>query len=210
MDTQAIVAAVEAERLGLADDLDGLTADDWAAASLCEGWTVRDVVAHLTLATRISPVSAFLGVVKARGDINRMIGDSARARSGRFEPAELVAQLRETAGSPKRPLGTKPADPLVDALVHAQDVLRPVGRTRAMAPERVGPALEHVFASGFYGAATRFAGLRLTATDHEWSHGEGPEVRGPSGELLLIATGRPAGLGALSGDGVDEVRTRLG
>ncbi|GAA1847171.1 maleylpyruvate isomerase family mycothiol-dependent enzyme [Pseudonocardia ailaonensis] len=209
MDTQAIIAAVEAERLGLADALDGLGAADWAAASLCEGWTVRDVAAHLTLATRLSPVSAFLGVLKARGDINRMIGDSARARSGQFEPAELVAQLRETAGSPKRPLGTKPTDPLVDSLVHAQDMLRPLGRTREMAAERVAPALDHVFTSAFYGAATKFAGLRLAATDHEWSHGSGPEVSGPAGELLLIATGRPAGLAALSGEGVDEVRRRV-
>jgi len=209
MDVHEIVSAVETERLGLAEDLDGLTAQDWTAPSLCAGWTTQDVVAHLTLATRLSPVAAVLGVVRARGDINTMIGDSARRRSGEYAPAALVAQLRATAGSAKRPLGTRPPDPLVDVLVHGQDVLRPVGRTRAMPPERVGPALDHVFASTFYGAAKRWAGLRLVATDREWAHGEGPEVRGPSGELLLIATGRPAGLEALSGPGLDQARARL-
>ncbi|WP_029928152.1 maleylpyruvate isomerase family mycothiol-dependent enzyme [Nocardia otitidiscaviarum] len=38
------------ERLSLADFLDGLTADDWNRDSLCDGWTVHDVLAHVALA----------------------------------------------------------------------------------------------------------------------------------------------------------------
>lgn len=54
MDREAIRRAVEAERRDLADLLDRLAPADWDVGSLCAGSTVRDVVAHLTLATRLS------------------------------------------------------------------------------------------------------------------------------------------------------------
>lgn len=209
MDRQAIVRAVEAERRDLADLLDRLAPADWDVDSLCAGWTVRDVVAHMTLATRLSKPAAVLGVLRARGDINRMIGDAARRRAAEFGPAELVAQLRATAGSARRPLGSQPADPLVDLLVHGQDIARPLGRTRTMPLERVLPALEHVWSSSFYGARKRFSGLRFVATDLDWSAGEGPEVRGPGGELLLLLTGRDAGLDGVDGPGAAEAVARL-
>jgi uncharacterized protein (TIGR03083 family) len=210
VDREAIQRAVEAERRDLADLLDRLAPADWEVGSLCPDWTVRDVVAHLTLATRLSKRAAVLGVVRARGDVNRMIHDAARRRAAEFEPAELVAQLRATAGSARRPFGTRPPDPLVDLLVHGQDIARPLGRTRPMPVVRVRPALEHVWSSSFYGARRRFAGLRLVATDLAWSAGEGPEVRGPGGELLLVLTGRRAGLDGLDGPGVAEAAARLG
>jgi uncharacterized protein (TIGR03083 family) len=210
MEHDDILLAIEAERLGVADLLDGLSATDWATRSLCEAWTIRDVVAHLTLTTRLSALSAVVGVLRARGDINRMIDDSARRRAREFEPIELVEQLRETAGSPRRPLGTQPTDPLIDIVVHGQDIARPLGRERAMPVERVVPALEHVWASSFYGAAKRFDGLRFVASDASWSAGNGDEeVTGPAGELLLVSTGRPAGLGALSGSGAVDAGARL-
>jgi uncharacterized protein (TIGR03083 family) len=209
VDRDAILRAVEAERRDLADLLDRLAPADWDAESLCANWTVRDVVAHLTLVTRLSKPAAVLGVLRARGDIHKMIGDAARRRAAEFTPAELVAQLRATAGSARRPLGAQPPDPLVDILVHGQDIARPLGRHRAMPPERVQPALEHVWSSSFYGARKRFAGLRFVATDVDWSAGEGAEVRGPSGELLLLLTGRPAGLDGLDGPGAAEAADRL-
>jgi len=209
VDRDAIVRAIEAERRELADLLDRLTPADWDVASLCRGWTVRDVVAHMTLTTRLSRAAAVFGVLRARGDINRMIGDAARRRAAEFAPPELVAQLRATAGSARRPLGTQPPDPLVDVLVHGQDIARPLGRTREMPAERVLPALEHVWSSSFYGARKRFPELRFAATDLPWSAGDGAEVRGPGGELLLVLTGRAAGLAALDGPGAAEVAARL-
>jgi uncharacterized protein (TIGR03083 family) len=206
VDRDAILRAVEAERRDLADLLDRLAPADWDVESLCADWTVRDVVAHLTLVTRLSKPAAVLGVLRARGDIHKMIGAAARRRAAEFTPAELVAQLRATAGSARRPLGAQPSDPLVDILVHGQDIARPLGRDRPMQPERVQPALEHVWSSSFYGARKRFAGLRFVATDVDWSAGEGAEVRGPSGELLLLLTGRSADLG---GPGAAQAASRL-
>ena len=62
---------------------------------------------------------------------------------------------------------------------------------------------------GFVGAKQRVAGLRLVATDVDWSHGSGPEVSGPGEALLLAASGRPAGLPELDGEGVAVLRERL-
>jgi hypothetical protein len=62
---------------------------------------------------------------------------------------------------------------------------------------------------GFVGAKKRVAGLRLVATDVGWSHGDGPQVTGPGEAILLAASGRPAGLEDLSGDGVATLRSRV-
>ncbi|TMR31190.1 maleylpyruvate isomerase family mycothiol-dependent enzyme [Nonomuraea zeae] len=200
---------VEAERLDLADLLDTLADHEWQAKSLCAGWTVRDVVAHLTLADREFATTA-LRMIRARGNFERVTEDMARERALRYSPAELVAQLRETAGRPRRFPMSSAMDPLTDILVHGQDIARPLGRERPMPVGRALPALRHVWTSFFYGTRKRFAGLRLVAADADWAGGEGPlEVRGPAGDLLLIATGRPAGLAGLTGDGVSEAAARL-
>ncbi|MFG6192134.1 maleylpyruvate isomerase family mycothiol-dependent enzyme [Nonomuraea sp. JJY05] len=188
-----ILAWTKAERLGLAAFLEDLDDHEWDAASLCDGWTVRDVAAHLTLSTRTTLFVAIKGAIRARGDFNRMVADLARERAARFQPRELIAQLRETAGSARRAPGASPLDPLVDALVHGQDMARPLGRTREMPAEPAVAALDHVAASRFYGGRELLRTTRLIATDAGWSAGEGPrEVRGPAADLLLLATGRRA------------------
>ena len=211
MDALEIRRIVEAERLSLCDVLEGLDGAHWATPSLCAGWTVHEVVAHLTLPTRTSFLGMVLGMARARGDFDRMADGSARRRAARFDPPALVAQLRETAGSPRRMPGSSPVDPLIDILVHAQDVCRPLGIVRRMPVPGAVVALAHVSGSTFYGGPARLDGLRLTATDSGWTHGpqEGPAVRGTTQDLLLIATGRPVGLDGLHGDGVDTLRSRL-
>lgn len=210
MDRAEMQAAITSERLRLADVLDELAPEEWRTPSLCTAWTVKDVVAHMTLTSRLTRPAAIRGMLAARFDINRFIADAARARAAQYSPAELVAQFRESAASMRRPIGTKPMDPLVDVLGHGQDITRPLHRTLAMRPEHVVPALEFALSTRFYGATRRLAGLRLVATDADWSSdGDGRELRGPAGDLLLVATGRPAGLAALEGPGVEELTPRL-
>ncbi|WP_219825500.1 maleylpyruvate isomerase family mycothiol-dependent enzyme [Nonomuraea typhae] len=201
---------MEAERLSLAGLLGTLTRDEWAAPSLCPGWSVRDVVAHLTLADREFTRTA-LRVLRARGDFDRVTGDMARERARKYSPAELVAQFRETAGRPRRFPMSGALDPLTDILVHAQDIARPLGRDHPMPLDRALPALHHVWSSVFYGTRKRFTGLRLSATDAAWSAGDGPlTIRGPVAGLLLLSTGRRAALPGLTGDGLREATARLG
>ena len=79
-----------------------------------------------------------------------------------------------------------------------------------MAAPRAVPALQHAATSRFYGARKRFRGIRLTATDADWTLGDGSlQVHGPVSDLLLVATGRPAGLQNLTGDGLPTVTERL-
>jgi uncharacterized protein (TIGR03083 family) len=199
---------VAAERLALADELEGLTDEQWATPSLCAGWTVRDVAAHLTLSTRTTVPRFVWATLKARGDVDRAFADEARERAGRFTTAELITQLREMARVDRRLRLSGPLDPLNDLLVHRQDIAVPLGRTVDPPVERVAPCLPFIWAAPFVGAAKRFAGLRLVATDSGWTEGEGPELRGPASGLLLALNGRPAGLERLEGPGLELAQTR--
>ncbi|MEO3926401.1 maleylpyruvate isomerase family mycothiol-dependent enzyme [Micromonosporaceae bacterium B7E4] len=206
MDPEKIFEWTVAERLSLADFLDGLDEHEWRVTSLCPDWTVHDVVAHLTLSTRTTVRDLLVGVIRSGGSFNRMEARMARERAARFGSAELVAQFRESADSRRRSPGSGPLDPLVDALVHGQDIARPLDRARTMPLEPALAGLEYARRSSFYGARKRFRGTRLVATDLDWSAGDGPdEVRGPVADLLMLATGRAAGLATLSGRGAERI-----
>ncbi|MGY1896829.1 maleylpyruvate isomerase family mycothiol-dependent enzyme [Nocardia gipuzkoensis] len=210
MDLGKIMMWTRAERLGVADFLDDLHHHEWAADSLCPGWTVHDVSAHLTLSNRVTLGATIAGVVRARGDWNRMTERMARDRASRYTPAELIAQLREGAGWTRRAPGAGPLDPLVDTMIHGQDIARPLGRRRDMPAEQAVVALEHVLRSPFYGSKKRLRGVRVVATDAEWSAGSGPEeIHGPLSDSLLLATGRAAGLAGVTGAGVQRLAQAL-
>ncbi|GLY47981.1 maleylpyruvate isomerase family mycothiol-dependent enzyme [Lentzea sp. NBRC 102530] len=187
-----IMKWLEAERLGVADLLEDLTDDEWQRETLCAGWTVQVMAAHLTTSTRTGWGDVLTGIVRARFDWERMEDLKARAIAARFTRSELIAQIRATAASPKRAPMAAPIDPLVDFLVHGQDVARPLGRVREMPPEPARAALEHVLKSPFWGARKRFRDTGI------------PDL--PAPELLLLATGRKLSTG---GDNtVDDSNTR--
>lgn len=197
-----IRAWTETERRSFADLLESLGERDWSARTLCTEWTVHAMAGHLAQTTRNRLKDTLAGIVKARGNWDRMNTDQAIAYAARYTPAELVAQIREDAGSARRSPGAKPVDPLADVLIHGQDVARPLGIDRPMPEKPAIAALEHLLVSPFWGAKKRCRDLRLIATDAGWSGGAGTEeVRGPLADLLLSVSGRNAGLAALTGPG---------
>jgi uncharacterized protein (TIGR03083 family) len=206
----AVDAAVSAERRRLADSVADLTDEQWATPSLCAAWTVRDVIAHLTVTTRLTVPRLLRAAVRARGSFDRMAVDLAAVRAAAYTTAELVAQLRESADSTRRFPGSAPMDPLMDLVVHGQDVARPLGRRHVSPPEVVAACLVHVATNRFMGGPRRLAGVRLVSTDSGWTLGDGAELRGPDVDLLLVAAGRRAGLAALDGPGTAVVAGRLG
>ncbi|MBW0118313.1 maleylpyruvate isomerase family mycothiol-dependent enzyme [Pseudonocardia abyssalis] len=210
LDRPAVDAAVAAERHRLADHVTGLTDEQWRTPSLCCAWTVRDVVAHLTTTTRTTVPGLLRAAVRARGDFDRMEIDLAAGRAAAHTTAELVGLLRESADSRRRFPGSAPLDPLMDLVVHGQDIARPLGTPYDSPPEVVAAALAHVATNRFMGAPRRLAGVRLVSTDTGWTLGAGPEVRGRDIDLLLVASGRPAGLDALDGPGLALLAGRLG
>ncbi|MFD5093648.1 maleylpyruvate isomerase family mycothiol-dependent enzyme [Amycolatopsis thailandensis] len=202
MNDGEILAWTETERLSFADLLGSLAEHDWSVTTLCTEWTVHAMAAHLAQSTRNRLKDTLVGIVKAKGNWDRMNVDQAIAYGARFSPAELVAQIREDAGSPRRSPGAKPVDPLADVLIHGQDVARPLGIARPMPEQPAIASLEHLLVSPFWGAKKRCRDLKLIATDAEWSGGAGPEeVRGPLVDLLLAVSGRSTGLATLTGPG---------
>ncbi len=205
MQPDEIWTIVEQERLALADLLDGLTAEQWETPSLCSSWRVRDVVAHLVLATKFTVPVLVFELIRARGNVDRLIADTAIRYAAKPIP-ELAAESRAIAPSRKHAIGTTPVDRLMDTLVHFQDIAVPLGVRREMPAAAARVSLERVWAT--FGADRKFAGLRFEATDSGWSAGAGPLVAGPTSALLLTATGRRIGFAELSGDGVAAAQAR--
>jgi len=200
---------VRAERAALVDDLSGLSDEQWEVPSLCGGWTVHDVAAHLVDNARTTRVGIVLAMVRARFDFDRQ-NDQGVAREKGATPAQTLQRLREVVGrttTPPAPLDSR----LVEEVAHGEDVRRPLGLTRAYPEEAVVRALAHQLRTpvGLGGGKQRAAGLRLVADDADWSHGEGPEVRGPLVSLLMVVSGREQALDDLAGPGVARLRSAL-
>jgi uncharacterized protein (TIGR03083 family) len=201
---------IDAQRLALADLLDDLADDEWRQPSLCAGWTVRDVAAHLTL--QQLRVRDLMGVVpRWRGTMDRTIASEARRRAA-LPTAQVVAEIRGMVGSQRRNAGVTEKETLTDILVHSQDIAIPLGRPLPMAPGAAAIAASRCLSMRWPPPlkASRIARrFTLTATDTTWSAGDGPEVRGPMAALLLVITGRRAALAQLTGPGVAELGRRL-
>ncbi|WP_233492501.1 maleylpyruvate isomerase family mycothiol-dependent enzyme [Blastococcus sp. TF02A-30] len=209
MDADAVWTTIDRERLELADLLDGLTDEEWERPSLCAGWRVRDVVAHLALA-HTGPARAAVDLARARGSLPRMIHDTA-VRHAELPPAALVAQIRAMAGSRRTAPGVSHLEPLLDVLVHGQDIALPLGRSRPMPVDAAATAATRVWTMPWpmattFSARRRLRGLRLTATDADWAAGDGEPVEGPIEALLLLLTGRTAALDRLTGAGAARLR----
>jgi uncharacterized protein (TIGR03083 family) len=197
---------IDKSRGELADLLDSLKADEWDKFSLCTAWKVKDVAGHLTMDVR--PRTIFPGLVKKGFRFNKFNEDAAR-ENGRKPPAELVSDLRNLIGQRIRPPFTKTKDVLTDTLVHTQDIKRPLGRPNTFPTDRWVVVADFIKDHRFYGTTKKRAGLRLKATDVDWSVGEGALVEGPIEAIVMALMGRSPALADLSGDGVETLRSRL-
>ncbi|GIH97891.1 maleylpyruvate isomerase family mycothiol-dependent enzyme [Planobispora siamensis] len=211
MNQQEIWAALEIERRGLADMLDGLSPEDWDRPSLCEGWRVREVAAHLAMSVEVKVGRVLVEFVRARGSFNRVVRDTAVRHARRQSTGDIVEEIRKTAVSHSRAFGTKPLDPLFDALVHGQDIAVPLRIGRTMPLEAARVCATHIWERGFlFHPQRRLRGLRLVATDTDWAVGEGEVVQGPVQALLLLMSGRStAALPDLDGAGMPAPSSRI-
>jgi uncharacterized protein (TIGR03083 family) len=211
MDVDSSWRVIASERRSLADLLEQLTGEQWETPSLCSGWRVRDVAAHIAMVpTAPGPLAMARGAIRARGNFNRLNHELA-VRHARRPTADIVAELRGEADSRRLPSVTSVTNLGFDILVHGQDIAIPLGVTRPMPPDAAKAGAARVWAMGWpFWARRRLRGYRLIATDTIWSAGAGAEVHGPIDALLLLLTGRPAGLTRLTGDGVNTLRERIG
>jgi uncharacterized protein (TIGR03083 family) len=211
MNDDQIWSAIFAQRAAVTDLLDSLSDDEWRRPSLCEGWTVRDVAAHLTM--QQLGLRDALGVMRHwRGNMDRATQQAARARAATLSTGEIVAELRRTNRTRRHNVGVTRLETLIDILVHSQDIAIPLGRPFDLAPDAAAVATTRVLSMRWpppLPSARKLAGFRLAATDVTWSFGAGPEVRAPMGALLLLACGRLTALPGVSGDGAAGLTARL-
>lgn len=209
MDRDESWRVIDQQRSVLADLLETLGPGALATPSLCEGWTVRDVGAHLSMAATTSTGEVLRWMVRCRGSFDRVIHESAVERARR-PTDQIVADLRGIVGSRRLAPGTFWRDPLLDIVVHGQDIARPLGLTVDPPAEAARTAAEWAWQRRFpFFPSRRLRGVCLVADDIEWTRGSGAELRGPVVSLLLLSTGRPAGLEGLSGPGLDLARDRF-
>ncbi|MEU0950202.1 maleylpyruvate isomerase family mycothiol-dependent enzyme [Streptomyces canus] len=190
LDTDELWQIVDRERTSLADLLEGLSPEQWETRTRCGDWRVREVAAHLTVAARFSCGQVVREMVRARGNWNRMIHDSA-VREAELPVAEIIANLRSIIGSRRLAPTTSPHEPLLDLLVHGQDIALALGRERPVPSVAARDAAERVWTMRFPPRPWPLPKARLVATDIAWTRGAGEEIRGPVTSLLLLLTGRP-------------------
>jgi uncharacterized protein (TIGR03083 family) len=201
-------AMIHAERKAVAITLEGLTPEQWGSASLCGGWTVGFLAAHI-LAGAEQTTGHFLGGMAATGfRFNTFMERDARSRAelSREQIADRLRQRTTTTNHPPAPVMAM----LGEIVVHGEDIRRPLGLPGTVADDAANACLQMYTKASFpVGGKKRIHDLRLVATDTGWSHGAGPEVSGPAMSLLLAMTGRAAGLDGLSGNGVAALRERM-
>jgi uncharacterized protein (TIGR03083 family) len=210
MDRDQVWQVIDAQRLSMAGLLQQLSADEWRQPSLCTGWTIRDVAAHLTL-QQLGLGGAIAMMARWRGSLDRTIHDAACRRAAQ-PTGQIIAQIQGMAGSRRHNLGVTSLETLTDILVHGQDIAIPLGRRHDMPPQAAAVAASRVLSMRWpppLPSARKVTGFRLTATDISWSAGDGPEVRAPIGAILLVCAGRLTALPQLSGEGAPGLAARL-
>jgi uncharacterized protein (TIGR03083 family) len=196
MDDAAVWDAVSARRRQVVTLLRDLTPQEWEQPSLCEGWTVREVAAHLAMA-EASLGSALVAFVRAGGRMNRMIHDTAVRRAAQRSTTEVVDEIAATIGSRRTAPTVTCREALLDVLVHGADMAIPLDRPLPMDPQAAAEAATRAWSYGrrmavVFRAPPRTAadGQRLVATDVDWARGDGPECPLPIEAILLSLTGR--------------------
>jgi uncharacterized protein (TIGR03083 family) len=196
------------EREDFADLLAGLSPQQWEQPTLCERWRVRDVVAHVLSYDELSRWEVVRRFIKG-GLLPDRVNAIGVAEYAKRSPEQLTELMR--ACIPPRGLmsafGGMPA--LVDGMVHQQDIRRPLGIARTIAPKRLQTVLDFALRAPAVRGAWRARGLRLVATDVDWSHGSGPEVSGPGEALLMAMAARPDALDQLTGTGKEVLAQRI-
>jgi uncharacterized protein (TIGR03083 family) len=199
MDT--IQDMIAAQRGELAAVLDALPASGWDEPTLCAGWRVREVVAHVTMPFRYSGRRFVLELARSRGKFNEMADRVALRDAARMSPAELAEAVRSNIGHPWRPPGGGFSGALAHDVIHGLDITVPLGLAFAIPEERlrrVLPASAHDKTVMFFG--TDLAGIEFRARDLDWTLGAGTPLTGAAADLLLAMCGRKLPAGRLSGE----------
>lgn len=203
-----LIGLAKQERSELLALLRELDEQQWATESLCSGWTVRDVAVHVVSYDELSKrelVSAFL-----RGGVRvDSVNDVALRRYAHLDHdgvIDLVAKCQQPRGLTATFGG---GIALCDGSIHHQDIRRALGLPRTIDQQQLRSVLEFAQTAPTLPVKKNSRGLRLVATDIDWTSGSGPEVAGPAEAILLATAGRSQALADLSGEGLATLSERL-
>lgn len=208
MDTQTVWAHIHAERRALVATLADLTPEQWAADSLCAGWTVQDVAAHVISHPQIgwAQLPAMVARNVGRG-YNAMIFREVKRMGASSTRESILADYATYDGSTRKVPTTTVLEPLIDCLVHHQDIVRPLGLRRDMNLEAAAVAADRARTLAFLSGTRKLVkSSRMVATDIDWVRGSGPTITGPIQELLMVCMGRARVAADLEGEGTELIR----
>lgn len=211
MGPEEIYTRTARNRLELADLLESLAPRQWHAETLCTGWTVQHMAAHLIQPMLVGFGRFFVASIRYRGNTAATVDHFTR-KIARQEPSDLVRQLREHAHDRVNPPRVGPMGPFTETCIHLRDIARPLGLTATARNEDWRELLDYLTSANAAPglcARGRLHGLALRASDADWSHGDGLDVSGTLEALAMAITGRRHALTDLSGRGVDTLRARI-
>lgn len=209
LDREFVFAAVANERREIANLVDGLSDAELAIPSLCKGWDIKTVAAHV-LSTLDDDLSVFMRLAARRGSLARAIDELAR-RHAQLPAADITASLRRYADRRISPPLFGPLDPLADVLVHGGDMRIPLGLPLDPDPQLAALALDFLTGPWPFGFVPlgRLRGIALRGTDIGRVWNKGTEVSGPAAALMMAVAGRTALLDMLGGPGLQLLHDRL-
>jgi len=184
VDRDQIHVAVAQERRRVADLIDSLDEAQLATESLCTGWDVKTVAAHL-----VSPLAdgtvkpILLRLCRPRGSLDRVVDERARRRA-QMPAAEIAATLRDLADHQYwYPPPQAAAARLAEVLSHSGDIRIPLGLPFEPDPQLTATALDFLTGPVSLGLVPwgRLRGLRLHATDINRGWGKDRKSEGGSG-----------------------------
>jgi uncharacterized protein (TIGR03083 family) len=196
------------EREEFAALLEGLTPQQWNNPTLCDLWTVREVAIHTVSYDELTTAGLVGRFLRGRLNTNRInaIGVADYADT---TPEQITAMIRANTDPHGLTGGFGGRIALTDGMIHQQDIRRSIGLPRTIDPERLRTALDFARYAPTIRGAWRARGVRLVATDLDWAHGKGPEVRGSGEALLMVMAGRGTALNDLDGPGKAKLSRRI-
>jgi uncharacterized protein (TIGR03083 family) len=214
-EADALWSGIDDQRARTAQLLKMLSPEQWECPSLCDGWTVRHVAAHLTLQQqRWRDAVTFLTRhprMLRSVTLNATVHNSAVLQAQLLTTDQIIEHIVNGIGSRRHNAFVTPLETLTDILVHSQDIAIPLAVHLPMRPELSALAATRRWDTRNTWLATvnrrlPLNGYQLRATDVNWSRGQGSDITGPIGAILLLLTGRPAALEQLTGEGADALR----
>lgn len=206
---------VKRQRLDLLTYLTTLNHEQWNTNSLCAGWRVRNVLAHLILEYHYTPANSCKEFVRSGLRINTFLRRTA-VQLGTASDSELLERFEAMVGERHKPSSVSVLNVLADLLVHEQDIRVPLGHHKDMPLDSLKLIFSHWQPHSYNvgekitGVAARVKGLEFVITDLNMKKGSGLPVIGPAEATLLAVTGRKLALANLNGEGVAMLERRLG